>query len=80
MIAVIVFYVWYFVKSVRLYKKASYEDGTEVIGAGLLCATFTYMVISFLNDSTVAVAPIFWIMMGLGISVNEMVKRKQEQQ
>lgn len=76
LIAVLVFYIWYFITSFQLYRKASYEDGLEVIGAGLLLATFTYMVISFLNDSTVAVAPIFWIMMGMGISVNELVKKK----
>lgn len=75
-IAVVVFYVWYFITCLKLYRKASYQDGLEIIGAGLMCATFTYMVISFLNDSTVSVAPIFWIMMGLGISVNEMVKKK----
>ncbi len=76
LLAVLVFYIWYFVTGVRLYAKASYQDGMEIIGAGLLLATFTYMVISFLNDSTVTVAPIFWIMMGLGIAVNEILKKK----
>lgn len=76
LLAVLVFYIWYFVTGVRLYAKASYQDGMEIIGAGLLLATFTYMVISFLNDSTVTVAPIFWIMMGLGIAVNEILKEK----
>lgn len=78
LIAVLVFYIWYFVKSIRLYWKATYEDGMEVIGVGLLMATFTYMVISVLNDSTVSVAPIYWIMMGLGISVNELVRKNRE--
>lgn len=80
LLAVLVFYIWYFVTGVRLYAKASYQDGMEIIGAGLLLATFTYMVISFLNDSTVTVAPIFWIMMGLGIAVNEILKKKGEGQ
>ncbi len=79
MIAVVVFYVWYFVTSLRLYRKAAFEDGLEVIGAGLMFATFTYMVVSVLNDSTVTVAPIFWVMMGLGLSVNQMLKKKNEQ-
>ena len=78
LIAVLVFYVWYFATCLRLYRKAAYEDSMEVIGAGLMFATFTYMVVSVLNDSTVSVAPIFWAMMGLGIAVNEMVKKKQE--
>lgn len=80
LIAILVFYVWYFITSLRLYRKAAYQDGMEIIGAGLMFATFTYMVVSVLNDSTVTVAPIFWVMMGLGISVNEMLKRKNESQ
>lgn len=80
LLAVVVFYIWYFITCLKLYRKASYQNGLEIIGAGLMCATFTYMVISFLNDSTVSVAPIFWVMMGLGISVNEMVRKKNEPQ
>ncbi len=80
LIAILVFYIWYFVTGVKLYRDASFADGMEVLGAGLMFATFTYMVVSLLNDSTVTVAPIFWVMMGLGISVNEMVKRKKEPQ
>lgn len=80
MIAVVVFYLWYFITCLRLYRKAAYQNGAEILGAGLMCATFTYMVISFLNDSTVSVAPIFWIMMGFGIAVNEIVKKNSEQQ
>lgn len=76
MIAVIVFYVWYFITGVKLYWRASYKDGIEVLGAGIMFATFTYMIVSILNDSTVSVAPIFWVLMGLGVSVNEMVDKK----
>lgn len=80
LLAILVFYIWYFIKSFRLYRRALFRDGMEVMGAGLLLATFTYMIISFLNDSTVAVAPIFWIMMGMGISINEIVKKRQSEQ
>ncbi len=73
LIAVLVFYLWYFIKSVRLYRKAAFEDGLEIIGAGLLLATFTYMVTAVLNDSTVVVAPVFWVMTGMGTAVNRMV-------
>lgn len=76
MIAIIVFYVWYFITGAKLYWRASYKDGIEVLGAGIMFATFTYMIVSILNDSTVSVAPIFWALMGLGVSVNEMVDKK----
>lgn len=75
----LVLYVWYFAGSFRLYRKASFQDGAETVGAGLFLATFTYMVVSFLNDSTVGVAPIYWIMMGMGLSVNGLIKNKRKQ-
>ncbi len=78
LIAFLTLYIWYFIGSFRLYRKAAFQDEAEIIGAGLLLATFTYMVVAFLNDSTVAVAPIFWIMMGLGLAVNEIVKKNQK--
>lgn len=80
LIAILVFYIWYFITSFKLYRTAAYENGLEIIGTGLLLATFTYMVISFLNDSTVSVAPIYWIMMGMGIAVNEIVKKQRAQE
>lgn len=80
LIAVLVFYIWYFITSMRLYRKATYQNGLEIIGAGVLLATFTYMIVSVLNDSTVSVAPIYWVLMGIGISVNELVKRNNQLQ
>lgn len=79
LIAFLVLYGWYFATSFQLYRKSSFQDGMEVVGAGLFLATFTYMIVSFLNDSTVAVAPIFWIMMGMGLAVNGLLKGKKKQ-
>lgn len=78
LVAFLALYVWYFIGSFKLYRKASFQDGAEVIGVGLFLATFTYMIVSFLNDSTVAVAPIFWIMMGMGLAVNGLVKNEMK--
>lgn len=78
LLAVLAFYIWYFISGFKIYRKASYQDGLEIMGAGFYLAAFTYMVISFLNDSTVAVAPIYWIMMGMGISINEILKKRNE--
>ncbi len=77
-IALMVFYIWYFITSFKLYSKAQYQDPLEIVGAGLMFGTFTYMVCSTVNDSTVTVAPIYWLMMGMGLAVNELLKRKAE--
>jgi len=78
MIAVVVFYIWYFISCFKLYYKCSFQKPLEIFGVGFMLATFTYMIISFLNDSTVTVAPIYWIMMGLGVAVNQILKREGE--
>ena len=78
LLAILVFYIWYFVRSIKLYWKASYKEPMEIVGAGLWLATFTYMVISTLNDSTVNVAPIFWAIMGLGIAVNAIIREQRQ--
>lgn len=71
--AVLLFYLLYVIQSVRLYRNAGFRDGLEIIGASLMFATFTYMLTAVLNDSTVAVAPVFWGMVGMGAAVNRMV-------
>lgn len=79
LIAVLAFYLQYLFQSVRLYRKADFGDGLATLGAGLLLATFTYMVTAALNDSTVAVAPVFWAMLGMGEAVNRMVQKRNGQ-
>lgn len=77
LIAFLVFYVWYFLSSFRLYYDSEYEKPLEILGTGLMLATFTYMVIGVLNDSMVTVAPLYWFMMGLGIAVNGIIRRER---
>ncbi len=78
LIAVMVLYIWYLVTCFRLYIHASYENGLEIIGVGLMLATFAYLISSVANDSTVAVAPIHWAMLGMGIAINEILKKQKE--
>lgn len=77
MLCILVFYLWYFVQSVRIYRRARLRQGVTWIGFGILVGTLNYMVISLANDSNVNTAPVFWVMMGLGMAVNRMVVREQ---
>ena len=47
---------------------------TEHIGFALMISIFGYMVTGLANDSTVAVAPVFWGLLAVGIAVNEIVE------
>ncbi len=45
-------------------------------GAGIFLAICGYLVTSFFNDSVVGIAPIFWVLLGLGFICNKMVRNQ----
>lgn len=77
MLCILGFYAWYFIRSVRIYRRAKLRRGAAWIGFGILIGTLNYMIASLANDSNVNTAPVFWIMMGLGMAVNRMVVQEQ---
>ena len=77
MLCLIVFYLWYFINSVRIYRRADFRDKTVLLGFGLFLSTVTYMYVSIANDTTVNTAPVFWIVLGLGLAANRIIKNKE---
>lgn len=73
LIAVLVFYLWYFFSSCRIYFTHRLDSYSARIGLGIFIGTIGYMTSSIVNDSTVTVAPLFWAMMGLGICINQKI-------
>jgi O-antigen ligase len=45
-------------------------------GAGIFLAICGYLVTNFFNDSVVGIAPIFWVLLGLGFICNKMVRKQ----
>lgn len=76
LIAFLALYIIYFVQSIRLYIKSGFETYFSQVGAGIFLATIAYMIAGITNDSTIGVAPIFWILLGLGFSINQKLKIK----
>ena len=74
LIAFIVFYLMYFISSIRLYFNGNFNNIFTQMGAAILISTFGYMITGLANDSSVTTAPIFWALMGVGISINYKVK------
>lgn len=68
LVAFLAFYVWFFIFSLKSIKKTEKKGVSALIGIGILCGTFGYMVVGLINDSTVAVAPLFWALTGIGIA------------
>lgn len=70
----LVFYLWYFVDSLRIYYRARFDNIEAICGFAVMIGTFGYMIAGLANDSTVAVAPVYWALMGIGIGINYRMK------
>lgn len=77
LIAFLAFYIMYFVQSIRIYIKGKFDTYASQLGVGIFLASIGYMIAGITNDSTITVAPIFWILMGVGFSMNRIVKKSE---
>lgn len=77
LIAFLAFYLMYFFSSLRIYIKSQKDSPIAHIGIAIFIGTISYMVSAISNDSSISVAPVFWVMIGVGITVNSMVKRSE---
>jgi len=64
----------YFFQSLRLYWNSEFRDIYTITGVGILAAFTGYVVAGLFNDSIISVAPVFWILLGIGISINLKLK------
>ncbi|WP_123054660.1 O-antigen ligase family protein [Clostridium sp. JN-1] len=79
LIAFLAIMVMYFISSVKLYFKNDYEDLFPIVGLGIFTAVVGYLGAGFFNDSIVSVAPVFWTLLGIGISINAILNKKTEE-
>lgn len=77
MIAFVVFYLWYFANSLKIYVRTKIDTTEKILGLSALIGTTGYMFSSLINDSSVTVAYLFWAMMGIGIAINEKIKKNE---
>jgi O-antigen ligase len=75
LICFLVFYGIYFITSIRLYLKGKFESDFAKAGIAIFIGTIGYMVVGISNDSSIAVAPVFWALIGIGIACNHHVKK-----
>lgn len=80
LIAFLALYVLYFVDSMKQYFRKTGYSRFEVVGIGILLGTFGYLVTGLANDSTVAVAPVYWCLLGTGMAVNRYNKEQNLKQ
>lgn len=79
LIAMLTLYLGYVVQSIRLYRKREYgSDFLLYAGAGIFLGLTAFMVTGIVDDSTVSVMPMFYTLLGTGIAVNLMIKRRDK--
>ena len=64
----------YFVQCIRLYSKNIADSYLAQAGVAIFLGTIGYIISGITNDSSITVAPIFWGLMGLGVTVNAFVR------
>ncbi|WP_167958627.1 O-antigen ligase family protein [Anaerosporobacter faecicola] len=71
----IAFYGFYLVRSIRLYRKYTLKQYEVCVGIAILAGTIGYLVTALANDSCIAVAPLFWTLIGLGLGINRIIQK-----
>jgi len=74
LIAFIAFYLAYFISSIRLYIRGRFNSFYARFGLAIFAGTIGYMFCALANDSSITIAPIFWLLIGAGIAVNYKAK------
>lgn len=77
LLALLIFMGMYFISSIKLYFKNDFNNFYEITGIGVFAGISGYAAAALFNDSVVPVAPVFWILLGLGISINYLIKEQR---
>ena len=65
----------YVVDSIKLYASKSKFTEIEIMGISLFLAVIGYLFAGIFNDSVISVAPVFWVVLGVGVAVNFMNRK-----
>ncbi|MBO4414586.1 MAG: O-antigen ligase family protein, partial [Lachnospiraceae bacterium] len=68
LIAFLAFYFMYLVFCIITSLKMKKHTFCSYVSGGIAAGTFGYMVTAIINDSTIAVAPLYWALLGIGLA------------
>lgn len=77
LIAFVILIMIYIVDSFRLYALKNKYDQKQILGSILALSILGYLFTGIFNDSVICVAPIFWIILGVGVAVNFINKKAE---
>ena len=76
LIGFLILVISYVIDSLKLYAFKNYYNTGDAVGVASVLAVIGYLIAGIFNDSVVSVAPIFWVVLGMGIGINY-IRRKQ---
>jgi hypothetical protein len=63
----------------QIPSRIKFDSLNNFVGASCLVSIIGYLTAGIFNDHIVSVAPLFWMILGLGISINFKIKRDTAQ-
>ncbi|MDD4564904.1 MAG: O-antigen ligase family protein [Eubacteriales bacterium] len=66
----------YIVQSFMIYRRERYDRFISYVGSGIFLGISGFLAAGMVNDSSVSVMPMFYGLLGTGIAINIMLKRK----
>ncbi len=76
MIALIAIYLIYIYESIKVYRGHEYTGFKDYIGMGIFAAVCGFIVAGLVNESTVQMMPVVYVLLGLGFAINTMIKKE----
>jgi hypothetical protein len=74
LVALLALFFMYIVDSIRLYWKKDIVTFLDHIGIGCVTGMIAYLGAGFFNDQVISVAPLFYVLIGMGIAINRIVR------
>jgi O-antigen ligase len=76
LLALLALFALYIVQSVKLYWREEFDSFESYVGVGIFLGVCGFLTAATVNDSSVSVMPLFYGLLGVGIAINLMLKRR----
>lgn len=76
LLALLFAWTLYIINSFKLYSKTKFDSLDKIVGASCFVSVIGYLISAIFNDHITSVAPLFWVILGIGISINIRLQRK----
>lgn len=76
MLALLLLWGIYLIKSFLLYRKQKFDNYLSFVGAGIFFGICGFLVSGLVNDSNVSVMPMFYGLLGMGLAINMMLEKQ----